>query len=566
MKVQSKILLSAIVPLLALGAITVLLSHSRINSVVSGAIQTGLRSTAISVRDTLIYVDDGEYDLDKNGNLCKGDFNITQNADIINNIKENTGVDITVFFGEIRYLTSIVDNSGQYAVNSKASDKVIEEVLKNGNDYFSGNIDMFGSLYFGYYVPLYSSNGQEIVGMIFAGIPQADAESQINSILLLLITIIIGISLLATLVIIIIVRMLVKALKKDCEALEQVARGRLDIEVDPKILKRKDEIGDISRSVQKLKEQLTTIIGNIINHSKELHTSSRYMSSKSGETAIAVSQVEKAVEDIAAGASTQADDTQKATDSVIHMGDMVEDTAREAEEIRTRAMKMSTLGNEAYQTLHELRQINDNARESIDIIYKQTNMTNESVQKIKEATGLITSIAEETNLLSLNASIEAARAGEQGRGFAVVAAQIQKLAEQSNESAKKIDEIISYLIEDSGKAVETMNDVQRIMNLQNENVELTDDRFSKVLQGIKESIDSIEKIVVKTADMDKARSAVIDTVQSLSSIAEENAASTQETSASVTQITAVISDITKKAEELLSIANEMEEGISVFKL
>lgn len=566
MKMQSKILLFALGPLIALGVIIVFQSNSRISEVVSGAIKTGLRSTAISVRDTLIYVDDGEYMLDANGNLCKGDFNITENADIINNIKQNTGVDITVFFGEIRYLTSIVDNSGQRVIETKASDVVIEQVLKSKNDYFSGNIDMFGNKYFGYYVPLYSSSGEEVVGMIFAGIPQADAEAQINSILFLLITIIIGIAILSTILLIIIVRRLVQALHKDCDALEQVAQGRLDIELDPKVLKRKDEIGDISRSVQKLKEQLTIIIENIMNQSKELNTSSKYMNNKTGETSITISQVEKAVEDIAAGANTQAEDTQKATNSVIHMGDMVEETAREAEAMRASAMNMSNLGNEAYQTLHELRQINENARESIDIIYKQTNMTNESVQKIKEATVMITSIAEETNLLSLNASIEAARAGEQGRGFAVVASQIQKLAEQSNESAKKIEEIISYLNEDSGKAVETMKDVKEIMNLQNENVEQTDTRFSKVLLGIKESIDSIERIVAKTEEMDKSRVTVVDTVQNLTAIAEENAASTQETSASVAEISNVISEITEKAVELKNIASEMQNGISIFKL
>ena len=230
------------------------------------------------------------------------------------------------------------------------------------------------------------------------------------------------------------------------------------------------------------------------------------------------------------------------------------------------AKNMSKLGNEAFETLHELQDINAYAKESIDAIYEQTNNTNDSVHKIREATSLITSIAEETNLLSLNASIEAARAGVQGRGFAVVASQIQKLAEQTNESARHIEEIISSLLADSERAVQTMDVVKENMEKQTENVIRTDERFEEVLKGIAESLQAINRITLKTEEMDKARVNVVDTVQNLSAIAEENAASTQESSASITEISASISNIAEKAGELKDIANQMEERMQVFKL
>lgn len=104
--------------------------------------------------------------------------------------------------------------------------------------------------------------------------------------------------------------------------------------------------------------------------------------------------------------------------------------------------------------------------------------------KIRAAVDLITSIAEETNLLSLNASIEAARAGEQGRGFAVVAGQIQKLAEQSNESAGSIADIIGELLKDSENSVHIMEEVQEIMNEQQEKLQATRRQFMEVGDGI----------------------------------------------------------------------------------
>ena len=141
----------------------------------------------------------------------------------------------------------------------------------------------------------------------------------------------------------------------------------------------------------------------------------------------------------------------------------------------------------------------------MDMIYNQTNTTNSSAQRIKEATALITEIAEETNLLSLSASIEAARAGEQGRGFAVVAGQIQKLAEQSNESARQIEEIITSLLDDSGKAVETMEAVKEIMDEQNANVERTNDQVRQVIGQVDDSIAAIDRIAQQSKKLNETR-------------------------------------------------------------
>ena len=220
----------------------------------------------------------------------------------------------------------------------------------------------------------------------------------------------------------------------------------------------------------------------------------------------------------------------------------------------------------ATRILAELGDINRKAVDAVHIIYKQTNTTNESAMKIQEAINLITDIAEETNLLSLNASIEAARAGEQGRGFAVVAAQIQKLAEQSNESARQIEGIILALIEDSDKSVATMNEVKEIMELQNENVTNTGTQVTQLLSDVDESLVMISDVTEKTNKVNDVRSSVVDTVQNLSAIAQENAASTEETSASVTEINGIISEIAGNAAELKGISNRMDDSMAMFEM
>ena len=200
------------------------------------------------------------------------------------------------------------------------------------------------------------------------------------------------------------------------------------------------------------------------------------------------------------------------------------------------------------------------------MIYEQTNTTNESAQEIHKATELIASIANETNLLALNASIEAARAGESGRGFAVVAEQIKNLAEQSNQSAKTIEGIINNLLEDTQQAVKTMNTVDAIIGLQADKVEMTKRVFDKVNGGLQVTVDGIDTISSNTRVLDNARGQVMASVESLSAIAEENAAATQETAASAEELAATIGEIKSATESLNKVADNLTTQTNMFQI
>ena len=363
------------------------------------------------------------------------------------------------------------------------------------------------------------------------------------------------------------VRKMVKPIAKVTDVVNKLADlDFTDDEVQDKLNKRKDETGSMSRAISVLRNKLKIVLQDLQEQSRNLFDASDALNSSASETANTIEQVEKAVNEISEGATSQADETQKATENVILMGNMVEETSTEVRELIGNATEMKTSGDEATAILSQLEHINKKASEAIDIIYEQTNTTNESAMKIRDATSLITSIAEETNLLSLNASIEAARAGEQGRGFAVVASQIQKLAEQSNESARQIETIIDSLITDSEKAVTTMDEVKEIMSQQSENVGKTETIFTQVKNGIDSSIDGINSIADKTKNMDDARVNVVDVVQNLTAIAQENAASTEETSASVTEVSSIVYDISSNAEKLKAIADELDRNMKIFKI
>lgn len=333
-----------------------------------------------------------------------------------------------------------------------------------------------------------------------------------------------------------------------------------------KLNSRKDEIGMISRALAALREQLIHVVLAIRENSEALIASAEALSTGATDTNTTMEQVENAVNDIANGATNQAEETQQATENVILIGDMVRDTNRTVEELMGSAKQMRDANENAQQILSELREINRQSGEYIDVIAKQTEVTNESALKIGEATKLITDIASETNLLSLNASIEAARAGEQGRGFAVVASEIQKLADQSTESARKIEEIINMLLIDSEKAVNTMRQVKTIIGEQTEHIIRTDQAFVDIRQGVSASIAGMQEISGKTKEMDQARINVVDVVNNLTAIAEENAAATEETSASVVEVANIVTDIAEKAQGLNAIAEELEGKIGIFQL
>ena len=336
-------------------------------------------------------------------------------------------------------------------------------------------------------------------------------------------------------------------------------------ETETKLLQSKDEFGIMAKALASLQQKLGETVSQIKNQSDRLFDSSNGMYKNISNMTQTTDQVDRAVQEIAEGATNQANETQKANENVITIGTMIEDTNNEVEELKKTAKNMQEAQRTAHEILEELGTVNQHTKASVEEIAQQTMTTNVSATKIREVTGLITDIAEETNLLSLNASIEAARAGEAGRGFAVVASQIQKLAEQSDVSAKQIENIIDQLVADSEKAVATMEQVQRIIDEQSRDVDRTGEAFRSVSDGIQKSIDGINLIGQKVQNMDQARIAVVDTVSNLSAIAEENAASTQESSASVTSITGIADEMQISSEDMRKIAEDLDQRMAAFK-
>jgi methyl-accepting chemotaxis protein len=223
-------------------------------------------------------------------------------------------------------------------------------------------------------------------------------------------------------------------------------------------------------------------------------------------------------------------------------------------------------GANGMNTVEQLEKVDEDVSTRMEIIARQTNTTNTSAQQIQAATELIASIAEETNLLALNASIEAARAGEQGRGFAVVADQIQKLAEQSNHSAAAIDKVVQELLLDAGNAVATMDEIQGSIQKQNETVAEVKNVFTKVNNEIVHSVRNIDAIADSMTELNGTKNGLVGASEQLNAISQNSLAITEETTAEAEELDSSIVVINESAVKLRECADELVRDINFFKM
>lgn len=362
-----------------------------------------------------------------------------------------------------------------------------------------------------------------------------------------------------------------KLIAKDINKVSRIIYeiGTLDLTLKHKLdryTSRRDEVGMIANATHNLADTVSEAVKLIKEKNGKLLDTSGTLRTGVSTTNNSVDDVEKAMNDIAGSATQQAADTQQTAESILHIGENIERTMTETEALSQYADNIRETSEAMRNTIRALSEVNSNTEQAMDEISAQVLSTNESVVKIKDAAGLITSIAEETNLLSLNASIEAARAGEQGRGFAVVADQIQKLSEQSNESTKYIDDIVNNLMRESGKTVAFMHETKDVILEQSKQLSYTEEQFSgiyKDIEVIKQAVTAIYDTVKK---VDEERLTVVEAVRNLSAIAEGNAAGTEQTLASTELVKEMVKDISEVSDQLMDVSSDIEKSVSGFTI
>ncbi|SDL33101.1 methyl-accepting chemotaxis protein [Natronincola ferrireducens] len=338
-----------------------------------------------------------------------------------------------------------------------------------------------------------------------------------------------------------------------------------DVNAD-KYFNRKDEIGSMTRALEEMRDNIAKFIMKTSGSSEKVVETSKKLTVISSQSAMSAEEVAKTVENIAAGANSQAKDTEVSALSVEEMGTLLEKNKDYTKKLNNTAKDIEKEKEEGFSILKDLVLKTKESNIASEDIYEVILSNNQSAEKIEEASTIIHSIADQTNLLALNAAIEAARSGEQGRGFAVVAEEIRKLAEQSNNFIVEIKTLIVELKTNSQNAVNKMNEVKGISVEQSQSVNQTEEKFKRIANSIEVTNDIIKKLNESAEAMNEKKSKLIDLIQNLSAIAQENAAGTEEASASIEEQSTNIEKISNASEDLAHIAEELQSIISKFKI
>lgn len=554
-----------IIPIVIVCVILTIFSSTTIRDGMMKKTMDGLKNTAISTKAGLNALNDGEFRLDEDNNLWKGDYNITDNEAFIDSFKEGTDTEITIFLGETRRATTIKDPKDQKRIVGTDASKEISDVVLKGGEYSSSNTVINGEGYYTYYIPLEDADGT-IAGMIFVGSPSVGVNLRIKNSIILVVAIAIVCILITAAVCFCIAKKLSKAVISASETVVSLAQGNLATDVDPIVLKRKDEIGMMGKNVEGLIRELRSIIGNIKETSHKVLSSGNELEQISKQGSQTAQDICLAVDEVAKGAVSQAEDVESATVQISTMGDLIGQIVDSIEQLNENSVVMNNEGNESANIMQELNHSNQLTTDAIEKIGKNVEATDHSVNKITEAVDMITDIASQTGLLSLNASIEAARAGEAGKGFAVVATEIQHLSQESGDSAQKITEIVKTLSEDSRNSMLVMKEVMERLQEQQDKLNETILKFQKVRDGISTSREHTSLIHNQAQQCDHDRNQMLDIVQNLSAISEENAASTEQTTASMEELNSTITLLADSAIKLKELAEALEENTKFFQL
>lgn len=464
------------------------------------------------------------------------------------------GIDITVFEGDTR-----VESSIKNSIGTKASAIVIEEVLENGHEYISRDVDVNGESYLGYYVPTEN-------GMLFAGRSNASIMETLSSMVRILVLLCVISIAIFTVIVVCVANSLNKLMKSSAAGLSNISDGDLT---------RKDffekksivlEINEINQAATKMVDNLREVVNKTTEVSESLSTTSKGVNSTTEMVFNSTNEISIAIEEIANGASDQSNAVQnmaisltEITDDMNEAENNINDMTEYAENMENSSAEMKVKINESIDSMNKMSN-------GVNAINEQLRKTNELFEDVKNFIEIIDDIADQTKLLSINASIEAAQAGELGRGFAVVAENIKSMSDDTAKQAKEISGIIEGLIKDFEGCMKSICEIVDGNEKQKQSMDYVVSTFEILDSNIKKTMDKMGEVEGYIKSVAGKCTNAASEAEEMTAIAENSAAATEEITASIQEVNATLHNLEIEAKELAQSAILLEEKIGFFNV
>lgn len=482
--------------------------------------------------------------------------------------KELSNANVTIYTRE--GLVYSTDDAEQAEVGAQSLQEIGQPLQDEVIEVFKGN-DAYGETNNTMYhlMPIYNPLDNIVMGVFKVTFDTTPFDAKIKSEIINGIILTIIVLAIFGLLTVYILRSFVNPIKFLSEEIQKISTYDLssdELIKNKKLLDQSDEIGYIAESVLAMKNNMTTLVENIAENAESVSKSSNELSVTTVQSNQASEEVAKTIEEIANGASGQAADTAAGADEIDKLGHLMNQVNDLITQLTESSNTVETLKDEGFVTLRELQKFTHRNSESADHSVELIMDMSAKSKEVEHASTIIQNIASQTNLLALNAAIEAARSGEAGKGFAVVAEEIKKLAEESQQNAEVISNIVSGLSRNIERTVAGVQESKEISDLQLGSVNDTEDKFKGIAVAVEE-VNTVTSNLSESSDsMINSKDRLVELMQQLSAISEENAASTEEASASVEEQTASMNEIANASESLSQLAIDMYTNISQVKL
>lgn len=564
MKFKQKMFTLYCVPMLVYGILLLFIGLIQFENGMYKETRNSLKSNALAAMSLYNSQGYGDYALKSDGNVWRGmNFNISQETDIVDELKEQTGVDITFFFGDTAVMTSVMNEAGDRWYGMKAGANINNYTLNQGAQLWYRNIEIDGEMCHAYLIPIVQPGDGTVTGAMMASLPTEEFDGIIRRYVLISVVIALVVLLAVGGFIYWYIGGLTRVIHNVREVLSKVSNGQFE---DERLAenKRKDEFGDLASCTEKLRLKIYDILDDIRRGTVKLTEAVERLNRTSESTTQAAASMSGSVAQIEDTANWQQSGTTQAAQDVEATKQAIDEMLVQIEGINRISRDMENMSKESADILRELEESSKKAQDTVLDIRNQTDTTNESVKQIKSVTEYITNIAEETNLLALNASIEAARAGDAGRGFAVVAQQIQKLAEESNHSAAQIGENIKDLVEKTEENLAAMNLIGEVLKSQEDKVSRTKDIFGELDRSINMVTDKESNMQQNIKAMNRAKDNMSDVIAELAQSSVTNVNTAQVTAEAAGQMQEEIKGITKLSSDLTGLAEDLNHNLQSF--